>query len=943
MNKDEIIKELLEQIEEKNREIDRLHIQYQKIVRSRTWKYANYIRKAYRCIRHPKLVLRKLGLINKNNHYSNFNAYNSSYEENEDFSLMKTDIKAIAFYLPQFHTFKENDEWWGKGFTEWTNTKKSIPRYKNHYQPREPHDDIGYYDLSNIDILKKQVELAKQHGLYGFCFYYYWFSGKRLMEKPVDMLLEHKEINFPFCLCWANENWTRAWDGMDKEVLIAQNHTKDDPKKFIRDIKKYVIDSRYIKVDGKPVIMIYNPAQIPNVEKVINEWRQEAKEQGIGEIYIITRNLILDDAKEIKNCDAEFDFAPLQKGFSSCVISGVKNGNIYDYNGTVKEMIDLYRNHNPKRPFYYTSTMGWDNSSRRKDGFTVFHHYSLEGFYNWNREIIRQTRIMNPKQNRFMFINAWNEWCEGTYLDPDKKYGYANINTLSKALFDMPFKRTIVATKNDKIFPLKGKKIAVQIHLFHIDLIDEIIEQLNNIPYDFDCFITTNNNEKKEKIYSKFTKKCKSSELFVTVSKNRGRDVAPFLIQISPIHEQYDYICHIHTKKSTTTEYGDNWRKYLYQNLFGSEKNVSKIFEIFENNKNIGIIYPCVYPVIAGQTITYGINQKNCLKQFKRLNIPKSYINEKLVFPAGTMFWAKVDAIKPLFEANYCYNDFSSEKGQLDSTPAHAIERIICTLAETRGYTYANIHNNTLSYEVKKKKRLVLFAHYEDDATISKNDMEYIKKLKEYANKVLVVSNQKLNANKNVELNNIIDEWLTSTGKYDFELWKEALNLLSQKEIKKYDEVVFANNNRMITNISFNKIFSEVEDTSIEALCFHKAHNEHDFDYVDSDFMIIPTNILLKDNVYKLFTSSSQCESIEEKNKNYNVELTKILKKEKIELKIFIEETKYADKYLINGSLDHKSPFLMLLLNSPLIEKESFNYILSAEDSQIADFIKQCK
>ena len=222
--------------------------------------------------------------------YKEYEPYTSIYQDNIDFSKYDTDIKTLVFYLPQYHTFKENDEWWGKGFMEWTNTKKAKPLFDGHYQPRTPHKDFGYYTLDNIETIKKQVKLAKQHKIYGFIFYYYWFSGKRLMEKPVDLFLKDKSIDFPFCFCWANENWTRTWDGLEDDVLIKQDYKKDDYRKFIKDIKKYLLDDRYIKIDGKPVIMIYNPDAIPNYKELVTKWRKYAQEEGIEDLYIISKN-----------------------------------------------------------------------------------------------------------------------------------------------------------------------------------------------------------------------------------------------------------------------------------------------------------------------------------------------------------------------------------------------------------------------------------------------------------------------------------------------------------------------------------------------------------------------------------------------------------------------------------------------------------------------------
>jgi len=214
----------------------------------------------------------------------------SLYENNIYFTNFTTDVKTIALYLSQFYSFEENNEWWEKGFTEWYNVRRARPLYNGHHQPRIPGDNIqylGYYDLTNVNFIKKQIQLAKMHGIYGFGIYYYWFSGKRLLEKPIDILLNNKKIEFKFLLIWANEDWTRRWNGFEGKILIKQEYKECDPYNLIKDIKKYIIDKRYIKINDKPIIGLYEPKKVQNLSSTINTWRESAKKIGLGEIYII--------------------------------------------------------------------------------------------------------------------------------------------------------------------------------------------------------------------------------------------------------------------------------------------------------------------------------------------------------------------------------------------------------------------------------------------------------------------------------------------------------------------------------------------------------------------------------------------------------------------------------------------------------------------------------
>lgn len=642
----------------------------------------------------------------KNNKYSNVcvshTPYNAWFQSNHVIENCKTNIKPVAFYLPQFHTFKENNEWWGEGFTEWTNTRKATPKYEGHYQPREPHDDFGYYTLDNKEMLQKQAKLAKEHGIYGFCFYYYWFSGKRLMEKPLDIFLANKDIDINFCLCWANENWTRTWDGLEKNVLIKQDYTEEDDINFIKDLKKYIDDERYIKVDNKPVIIVYNPKAIPDCKKTFAAWRKTAKDTGVGDILIWicqTHDINAKKLNIINDVDGEIEFPPHKPNIAAVDLNklyfenGCKPSALYYYESIINSYLMRNRDKSNTLPVYKTVTLAWDNSARRNIGWVNLIYYSLESFYGWVNDTVRYTEKAHKKDKQFMFINAWNEWAEGTYLEPDKKTGYANINTFSRALYNLPFmKEPLNIEKCSSINYFNDKtEIAVQAHIFYTDLAEEIIGELNKIPYKFDCYISTDTEEKAKMLQDIFQKLSKAENVYVEVFANRGRDMLPFVSQISKVLDKYKYVCHIHSKKTLTNTVGEEWRKYLFKNLFGSKENIVGIFDIFENT-NTGIIFPETFHAMI-TAVDWGSNFDNTEKLLEKMNIDIMLPENHLIFPVGNMFWAKISAVRQIFENCTNAEDYALEAGQVDGTTAHAIERLWVYVAEYNGYTYTNTAN----------------------------------------------------------------------------------------------------------------------------------------------------------------------------------------------------------------------------------------------------------
>lgn len=348
-----------------------------------------------------------------------------------------TDIRAIAIYLPQFHGIEENSRWWGEGFTEWTNVRSAESYYQGHYQPRIPHSDIGYYDLNDESVLERQAQMASDHGIEGFCFYYYWFQGKRLLEMPTDRLLATGKPDFPFCFCWANENWTRTWDGGDQEVLMSQDYSDENNEKIIRDLIPAFKDRRYIRVNGRPLFIVYRPTSIPNFPKVAKLWRKICREEGIGEIYLCGKRSFSHLENSELGLDASIQFPPLLtrstdvRSTKDLQCRGEFRGHIHDY----RELAALNAFIDEKEGKIFSGICpSWDNTARRKERATSWINSSPENYYLWLKTIVDRIRKSFDPQERFIFINAWNEWAEGCHLEPDKKYGYAWLNATRKAL-----------------------------------------------------------------------------------------------------------------------------------------------------------------------------------------------------------------------------------------------------------------------------------------------------------------------------------------------------------------------------------------------------------------------------------------------------------------------------------------------------------------------------
>lgn len=367
-------------------------------------------------------------------------------------------MKIIAFYLPQFHSIPENDTWWGNGFTEWVNVKKAKPLYAGHYQPRIPQDKY-YYNLLDSEPKQKQVQWAKESGIYGFCFYHYWFNGHMLLEKPVEQFLNNKDLDIHFCLSWANESWTNAWVSSTNKVLMEQTYGgKEEWKRHFEYLLQFFKDPRYICNDGKPLFVIYRADLLEPRNEMLDYWNELAKEnhfKGIDFAYQTMHFEYMpnrDDSRFTYNIEyqpayAFYDMKPrwistLRAGIShiaskylhvSLYGKGLKRDKPlqYDYDTVWKNILDRKPDSDKSVPGAFVD---WDNTPRRGIKGSVVNGASPQKFGQYMRKQIKRAQEVYHKDMIFLF--AWNEWAEGGYIEPDEKYGDSYLKELKNALND---------------------------------------------------------------------------------------------------------------------------------------------------------------------------------------------------------------------------------------------------------------------------------------------------------------------------------------------------------------------------------------------------------------------------------------------------------------------------------------------------------------------------
>ena len=572
---------------------------------------------------------------------------NRSYRAEQDFSGLRTDITVLAVYIP------------------------------GDCEPAAIGD---------------QIQLAKRHGISGFAVLYDPSAGEQ-PERTLDALAARKAMDFSF-------------------MAVCVYDCRTAPEQIIAGLAPVIRSESYLRIGGKPVIGVDNPEDMEETGPVFEAWRETARVRGIGEILIWAcragagtaseQNVPDGETPDGSAPDAYYEFPPRGKDYAAACATR-DGGTAHDY-GSLVEGSRWFAD-GGSIPVYRGCMLAWNDFKARGQRYNRWIGFTPERFYLWNRINIRFLREHCRPEDRILFVNAWNDREHGTALEPDREYGYACLNALSRAVFDLPFEEArdedspcylgagSLRTREDQEWPRELNelpRIAVHAHVFYPELTEEMMGFVSNIPFPSDLFITTDTEEKKREILRLLRlREFTSVPIRVTVITlpNKGRDIAPFLYALRDIFPRYRYICHIHTKKSEHFGAGSAWRRYLLRNLLGSKTLVREILYMFEQEPTLGLVFPQNLDLIR-KSVAWLENREMADALMRRMGFAERLPKKNIMFPAGDMFWARTYAIRQIFTRGPSLDEFPEERGQLDGTLMHAMERMWCYLALGNGYTY---------------------------------------------------------------------------------------------------------------------------------------------------------------------------------------------------------------------------------------------------------------
>jgi lipopolysaccharide biosynthesis protein len=593
-----------------------------------------------------------------------------------DFDPDRSSVKLIAYYLPQFYIIPENEESWGRGFTEWTNVTRALPQFAGHYQPHLP-SDLGFYDLSNEEVIERQVGLARKYGVSGFCIHYYWFGGKRLLEKPLATLHRRKDLDIRFCLCWANETWSRRWDGSEQEVLIPQIHTAESDKRFIEDAVRYMDDPRYLTIDDRLVLVVYRSELLADPERTTEHWRNVAF-KSVGKDLFLLRAMTFEPTTLVSGFDASVQFPPHHldapdTSASRAVLNSAFSGSIYDYPQllpTIKRQFWEY-----EFPVIPTVMTGWDNTPRRGSAGTCYHGSTPASYAAWLAEAAYFAKQKPVGGSSHVFINAWNEWGEGAHLEPDRRFGHAYLRATAEALrpyceaaalgaSPLPIATIPAADAAQK------SDTALVIHASCRDALHAMMDGVDDLN-EKDLFISINQGAERA-LMPAIARLAPRANIFIFADS--GRDARPFLYILERILDHgYRYFVKLRAERThdrtSKREPGDDGVSAL---LALCRAPIMRDF--FVQHPRVGLLAP------PGQvrSSTRDMGSSGNLAWLARLcRELKLAVPGEFSFVGSNMYAGRVDALERLTQVNRLGDRFEEELGQSDGTLGHALERLL--------------------------------------------------------------------------------------------------------------------------------------------------------------------------------------------------------------------------------------------------------------------------
>ena len=599
-----------------------------------------------------------------------------------DFSGSK--VKLFALYVPQFSPFPKDSVWQRAKFTSWADVSNAMPQYADHHQPQLPVE-LGFYDYRSADVLKRQVILARQYGIAGFCFHYYWSALASIVEQPLNRFLSEPSLDIEFCIYWDKDEMPGRQDDANR----PHRFSAEDDYAFIDALATAFADVRCRKIDQKPVLLVANVAALSDAAGTAARWRVQASRIGITGLYLIAVGTAGTRALPVAGFDAQVEFPP--GGFSESVhdiTSDIKfvnpkfAGHIYDYG--------VFADSRSR-----TSTLGatsfeavmpsWDSEVLVPGAGTSFAEATPERYANWLAKAATTTAQKRPEE-QLLFINAWNAWSEGAHMEPDQRHGYGYLHATATVL------QNLQVSQNDSVIEAinqsftKRRETVVIAHIFYEDLIDSLFDSyLSAVQNKCDLIVTVMQNAS---VASLCKIKAKFDNCFIIQTTNCGRDIRPFIAALRKANELgYLYACKLHTKKSLQLFYGDEWRTQLLDSLFPHANAIDEVVQRFSDDPALGLLAPKLSLSDLSEAAAHAGNAVWLNKLLARRGQEKLIGRYNFHFPAGSMYWFRLAALAQLLDDDFVSMDeFELEAGQLDGTLAHAMERIIGLMPSTNQF-----------------------------------------------------------------------------------------------------------------------------------------------------------------------------------------------------------------------------------------------------------------